>query len=270
MAVRRVLWLVAMLAALTFALAACGDDDDDVGADTTAGAATFTTISEGALTVCTDAPYPPFEFEENGEWTGFDMELVRYIATNLDLELAVTVQPFDGIWLAPQAGTCDMVVSALSIKPEREEASLFSDPYFDADQSLLVRAEQAEEYVDLGSLAGKTIGVQSGTTGADYANENATDSTIREFDAPDALFPALASGQIDAVLQDFLVNLERAEQDNRLVLTAELASDEQYGFATKKDDANSAALMDAVNEQLAAARDDGTYDELFDKWIPKA
>ncbi|MDH3226619.1 MAG: transporter substrate-binding domain-containing protein [Thermoleophilia bacterium] len=262
---RRVLWMLALLAAIAALAVSCGDDDDDNG--DSGSTAEFTTISDGDLTVCTDAPYEPFEFEgADGEFTGFDMELMRAIATNLNLDLAVTVQPFDGIWLAPEAGTCDLVASAMTITDERSDAALFSDPYFDANQSLLVKAEDAEELSSLGALDGKTIGVQSGTTGESYANENKPDGAqVKSFDGGDALFPALVSGSVDAVLQDFPVNRERASQDDQFVVTAEFETGEQYGVATKKDNT---ALMDAINSQLAALRDDGTYDTIFDEFFP--
>lgn len=269
MTTRRVLQLLAVLALVAALAVACGDDDDgdSTAADAGGDAPAFSTISDGELTVCTDAPYQPFEFEgEDGEFTGFDMELLRAIAGNLDLELAVTVQPFDGIWLAPEAGTCDIVASAMTITEERAAAALFSDPYFDANQSLLVRTEDAGELNDLDALAGRTIGVQSGTTGEEYANENGPDdATVKAFEGGDALFPALASGDIDAILQDFPVNLDRANKDDAFEVTGEFETGEQYGFATTKDNT---ALMDAVNAELANLREDGTYDSIFEEWFP--
>lgn len=261
----------AALAAATLALglAACGSDDESGSASaTTGGAPALETISEGKLTACTDAPYPPFEYEEGGRFTGFDMELIRAVGQNLGLELAVTVQPFDGIWLAPASGTCDVVASAMTITPARQRNALFSDPYFEADQSLLVRAADKPKYPDLASLAGDTVGVQTGTTGADYAEENAPESTtIRSFDEPAALFPALASGQIDAILQDFPVNRERARVDDAFAVTVDpLDTGESYGFAFAEDNT---ALKAAVDEQLAAIRGDGTYQKLVTQFFPK-
>lgn len=266
----RLLVICALLALIALA-AACGDDDGPAeGATGTAGgtaAASLDTIESGKLTVCTDAPYPPFEYEENGEYTGFDMEIMRAIGQGLGLELAVTVQPFDGIWLAPASDRCDIVASAMTITPERQANALFSDPYFDADQSLLVRSEDAGTLNDLESLAGKAIGAQAGTTGASYARENAPDgASVREFDEPAALFPALASGQIDAILQDFPVNLDRANKDDAFEVTAEIDTGESYGFAMAEDDT---ALKQAVDTQLAALRSDGRYQEIFDRFFPK-
>jgi len=282
--------LVALVFAVASLAVACGDDDsDDAGADTTESATTggattapattggattagggaaaeFATISDGALTVCTDAPYEPFEFEdESGEWTGFDMELLRAMTTNWGLELSVTVVPFDGIWLLPEAGECDLVASAMTITPDRAENALFSDPYFDADQSLLVRATDAETFATLADLEGGTIGVQTGTTGEAYANENAPEGAeIVSFDEAAAIFPALESGDVDAILQDFPVNGFRSTQDELFVVTERFPTGEQYGFASSLDNTD---LIDAVNAQFTQLRDDGTYDQIFAEWF---
>jgi ABC-type amino acid transport substrate-binding protein len=268
---RRALAVVAAVALL--ALGACGDDDDTSDDTTTETTGTgevpaFETIQAGVLTVCTDAPYPPFEFEEGGEWTGFDMELLKAIIEPLDLELAVTVQPFDGIWLAPAAGTCDLVASAMTITEERQAEALFSDPYFDADQSLMIRTEDEDRYASLDDLGGARIGVQTGTTGAAYAREHAPEGAeVVEFDEAAAMFLALQSGDVDALLQDFPVNLDRANQGDEFVVTEQFPTGEQYGFATAPENT---ALIDAINQRLAEMRDDGTYDAIFEEWFPGA
>jgi polar amino acid transport system substrate-binding protein len=257
----RIARIATPLIALSLVLAACGGDDTpDVAADG------LGLITSGALTVCTDAPYEPFEFQdENGEWTGFDMDLMRAIAKEMgDLDLAVTVQPFDGIWLAPRAGTCDIVASAMTITEERQANALFTDPYFDADQSLLVRASDADVLTSAESLAGKTVAVQTGTTGESYAAENLSGATVVSFDEPAAMFLALEGGQVDAILQDLPVNAERAIANDALALTATFPTGEQYGFAVAQDNI---ALATAVNTALATTRSSGTYQEIFEKYF---
>jgi len=257
---------------LTAGLAACGDDDGGSSSDTTAAGGatetkelTFEVVNDGQLTVCTDAPYPPFEFEdESGNWTGFDIDIMRAFAETYALELNVSVQPFDGIWLKPAAGDCDIVASAMTITDERAENALFSDPYYNAAQSLMVRSDDAETYTDLASLAGKTIAVQAGTTGAVYAEENATESTIQEFDDPAAMFLALDSNQVDAILQDLPVNVDRVKEMGTTTVTATFETDENYGFAAALENAD---LIDALNELLTEMQADGRYDTLYSKYF---
>jgi polar amino acid transport system substrate-binding protein len=122
----------------------------------------------------------------------------------LGLETEFVTTPFDGIIPALVAGNCDMIASAMTITDERAEQVNFTDPYFDADQSLLVLAANADEYGSLEDLAGSRIGVQLETTGATYARENAPeDSEIIDFGGGDELFGALISDDIQGALQDF-------------------------------------------------------------------
>lgn len=261
--------LLGMVGVAALMVGACGDDDDDDAAVADEDDAVEEVPDLGdTLTVCTDAPYEPFEFEDppgSGEFTGFDMELVREIATRLDMEMEVTVQEFEGIWLAPAAGTCDIVASAMTITEERAESALFSDPYFDADQSLLVPTENADEFATLDDLAGGTIGVQSGTTGEDYAEENLPEGAeTRSFTEEGPIFLALEAGDVDAVLQDLPVNGFRAVQDENFTVVETYATGEEYGFAAAPDNDE---LIDAINAALAEIRDDGTYDEIHTEWF---
>lgn len=269
----RKLRFAAVVATLGLALAACGGGSSGGGDDAETTDTTpidqvelnFQPISAGKLTVCSDAPYEPFEYQdENGNWTGFDMDLMTAIAKRYGLTLEVTKQPFDGIWLAPAAGTCDIVASSITITEERAQNAAFSDPYFDADQSLLVRSEDAATYVDLASLAGKTIAVQTGTTGEAYAKENAGDAKVQSFDDAAAMFAALEGKQVDAVLQDLPINAFRAVKQGNTQVTATFPTEEKYGFAMAKDNVD---LLDAVNESLNEFRAGGVYDEIYQKYF---
>jgi ABC-type amino acid transport substrate-binding protein len=117
------------------------DEELDLSGDsTTFDASGIDTLTEGELLVCSDIPYPPFEFEgDDGEFTGFDIELVRAIGMRLDLQVEVIALGFDPIasGTALNAGQCDLAASAITITEERAESLLFSDPYYDATQSLL-------------------------------------------------------------------------------------------------------------------------------------
>ncbi len=97
-------------------------------------------IEDGKLIVCSDIPYAPFEFEENGEFTGFDIELITAIATSLGLETEILAIGFDPIQsgTAMNSGQCDIAASAMTITEEREANLDFTDGYYDAKQSLLV------------------------------------------------------------------------------------------------------------------------------------
>lgn len=252
--------------ALLFGATACGDDDGG-GDDASGGAQSAARTRK----VCSDIPYPPMEMEGEGprglKYTGFDIELADAMAESMGDKISVLDTDFDTIFATMAAGDCDMVVSSVSITPEREQEMLFTDPYFDADQSLLVLADS--EVASLEDLAGKTIGVQTATTGQDYAEENKPDgATVKDFKDTTGLFGALQSGDIQAVLQDLPVNAGRVtESDGAVKVVETYKTGEQYGMAVAKDNQ---ALQGELNTALKAVRDDGTYQELYDKYFPKS
>lgn len=271
--------LIVPLAVVLLAFAGCGnsDDSDDTGSDdpgTTAedggsgdeaAIETPETIEEGVLTVCSDVPYEPFEFEGDGPsgYTGFDIELLAAVGGEAGLELSVSDVDFDGILGNLAAETCDVVASAVTITEERAAEVDFTEPYFDAEQSLLVPSDS--DVASLEDLTDARIGVQSGTTGETYANENAPDGAeIVAFDGADALFAALESGDVVAILQDFPVNAYRATQDDGVKVVEEYPTDEQYGFAVRKDNTQ---LLTALDEGLTAVRDSGEYDTIFESYF---
>jgi polar amino acid transport system substrate-binding protein len=290
---RRITRATAFVAALALAVTACGGNDDAADdpteateADTTeeAGAEDAATeegeeaaavdpaeldlVNEGTLTVCSDIPYPPFEFEDSSApsgYSGFDIDLVQEIADRLGLELEVLEVGFDGLQSGATlaAGQCDLAASAMTITEERAQNLAFSDPYYDSLQSLVVLADS--DITSLEDVAGQSIGVQRGTTGAMFAQENAPDDTeIIEFSSGPDLFTAMQAGQIVAGLQDLPVNIERVEQDENFQIVAEFDTGEQYGFAAAlgNDD-----LIDAVNAAQQEMRDDGTYDEFYERYF---
>ncbi len=254
--------------ALLFGAAACGSDSDSA---TKSDGDTASTEAEAATwKVCSDIPYEPFEMEGDGprglKYTGFDIELLDAIAEDQNATLDIIDSDFDTIFASVNAGNCDVVASAVTITDERKENSLFSDPYFDADQSLLVPADSDVESLD--DLAGETIGVQSGTTGESYAQENAPDgASVKSYPDAAALFAAISSGEIAAVLQDLPVNSDRAQSDDSVKVVATLPTGEQYGFAFAKENTD---LQGQVNDGLSSVKDDGTFDEIYEKYFPNA
>lgn len=262
---RRTRTLAALVVVPLLALAACGGDDDDGGEEGSGGG------GDGRLTVCSDIPYEPMEFEDPDApsgYSGFDIDLVQAIADDAGRELEVKVTPFDGIFAALDAQQCDAVVSSVTITEEREENMDFSEPYFSADQSLLVLTENESTYATVADLAGRNIGVQSGTTGEAYAQENTPDgATVTALSGAADLFAALEGRTIDAVLQDYPINAYRTTQVDGLVVTERIPTDEQYGMAVRTGDT---ATLELLNDGLEAARSDGTYDELYRKYFGEA
>jgi polar amino acid transport system substrate-binding protein len=265
------------LALATFALvpalllASCGSDSKTASSDgstttTAAGAkAPDTLVSAGNFTACSDTPYEPFEFtDDSGKDTGYDMDLLSAIAGDAGLALKVKDLPFDGILGSLAAGDCDVVASAVTITPDRAKQVDFSDPYFDADQSLLVKADKASELSGLAAMNGKTIGVQGGTTGETYAKDHAKGATIKSYEDSDGLFGAIEAGEIDGILQDLPVNAYRTTKDDTLKVVETYKTGEQYGYAVSK---GNSGVLTFINDGLKALKDDGRFDKVYAKYF---
>ena len=257
---RRRSWpLVALLILLAASLAAIGCGDDNGGGSSTSG---LNTITEGKLQVGSDIPYAPFEFGRAPNYEGFDIDVVNEIAKRLELDAEFVKTPFDPIFRNLAQGRFDMVASAASITPEREKTIDFSDPYFPADQSLMVKRGSDIKSTD--DLEGKRVGAQIGTTGADYAKDKVNAETVRTYDLIDDAFKALETGQVDAVINDFPVSkyAERSHKDLQVV--QRISTGEEYGLGFNKDDTK---LRAEVNRVLKEMKDDGTYTRIYKKWF---
>ncbi|GAB3033663.1 basic amino acid ABC transporter substrate-binding protein [Nocardioides flavus (ex Wang et al. 2016)] len=266
--IRSSIALVSTLALATV-LTACGSDDggsDSAGDSGSGDDSGITTVADGTLTVCSDVPYPPFEdFDETSEsgFKGFDIDIVQAIADGLELELAVKDSSFDALQSgqALNAAQCDIAASAMTITEERKAALDFSDGYYDSQQSLLVA--EGSDIASIDDLDGVKVGVQQGTTGKAYAEENATGAELVSFPSDAEMFQAIKAGQVDALLQDLPVNINHQDQGGFSVVET-YSTDESYGLAMKK---GNTALVEAVNEQLSEMRDDGTYDEIYNSYF---
>ncbi len=258
------LWLViAMIIGLfaTAFVAGCGDDDDDSssGSDESAD---LGLIQDGTLMVASDIPYPPFEQGDPPDYEGFDIDLINAVADEMGLEIEIQDQPFEVI-LAGQQGRFDLSIAATTIKPARENRVDFSDPYFEASQSLLVPTDSDIESVD-DITSDTVVGAEDTTTGETYANEQ-TDGEVRSYAGINEAFTALDNGQVDAVINDLPSSASAVEDsDGELEIIQEFPTEELYGIVIPED---SDPLVDAVNEALATVKEDGTLDEIYQEWF---
>ncbi len=231
----------------------------------------FTTITKGKLVVGTEVPYPPFETfnTTTNEFQGFDMDLMRAIASELNLTIEFKSMGFDAIMTSiEQGGEIDVGASAFSITPERQQRFDFSDQYFESQQTIAVRAND-DSIKGLADLAGKKIGTQTATTGNKAAlnitGVNAND--VKAYDHIDQAFDALKTGEVDAVINDFPVSygfVSEHPQDFKFA-GAKFGDKEYYAFIVNK---NNPELTNAINQALAKLKADGTYDQIYSKWIP--
>lgn len=268
--------LLVLVAALTFGLtslvaAGCGDDEE--GESTTSesssgeGASTedLGLISEGTLSVGIDTPYPPFEIGTPPDVSGYDIEMMDAIAANLGLEVEYTDTGFGTIFRDTANGQFDTAAAASTITPGRENAVDFTDPYYEAQQALLVA--EGSDITSVDDLSGVIVGAQDGTTGETLANEETDASEVRGYpEGPNAI-SALITGQVEAVVIDQPVAVDAVEKQGGIEIIEEIPTNELYGFAVAPDND---ALREAMNEALATIKEDGTLDDLYDKYFDGA
>jgi len=262
------LWSVLVALALmigSLALASCGDDEEsgDSGGTDAPAAADLGLIQEGTLTVGTDTPFPPFEIGQPPNISGYDIEIVDAVAEKVGLEPEYQDTSFDTIFRDLAQGKFDLVVAASTITDEREGTIDFSDPYYEAQQALLVT--EGSDIATVEDLAGATVGAQDGTTGETYANDETEADSVRGFpEGPDAI-SALTNGQVDAVIIDAPVAQDAVDQGTAGVeIVTEIPTGELYGLGIAEDND---ALREAVNKALVELKDDGTLAKLYDKYF---
>lgn len=261
---RRPIPAILLVAALTVTLAACGGGGDSAAPAAEGG---VELVNEGQLTWCTSLPYEPFEFQQGDEVVGFEVDLMALIGQRLGATPTVVATAFEGIQSGTDltVGTCDIAAAAMTITPTREENFDFSEPYFDASQALLVRADSGITTVE--QLAGRNVGVQNGTTGQTYAQENVPGANLIVFEDLGLLNTSIQTGQVDAVISDNGPSLRFATQNPDFTVATEFDTGEQYGMGVRT---GNTALLEVVNEVLATSRTDGTYDTAYEKWFGSA
>jgi polar amino acid transport system substrate-binding protein len=257
------LTLIAAVLVLALAAAGCGGDDEET---TDGGGATggedLGLIEEGTLTVGTDTPFPPFEIGQPPDISGYDIEVVDAIAEKLGLEVTYQDTSFDTIFRDVAQGQFDITAAASTITPGRENTVDFSDPYYEAQQALVVPEDSDIASVD--DLADAIVGAQDATTGETFANDETDAAEVRGFpEGPDAT-AALTTGQVDAVIIDQPVAVDAVEQQGGVEIVEEIPTNELYGFALGPD---ADPLREAVNGALTELKDDGTIQELYDKYF---
>lgn len=256
----RIVGAVVVLSVVAAGCAASGQEDPS------SSVRTPQVIEDGALTVCSDMPYEPFEFMKQGRPAGFDIDLVREVAEELDLSLEIKDTDFDAIASgdALNSDRCDLAISAMTITGERARVIDFSSPYFDASQAMVVTQGSGLDSLD--DLADGRIGVQGGTTGELYVTDHAPSSArVMPFEDAAAMEQALASGEVDAAVYDNTVVGDVVAHNPNLEVSVEFDTGEQYGMAVKKN--GNVDLLRSVNQVLATLEDDGGYDKIYATWF---
>jgi polar amino acid transport system substrate-binding protein len=287
--VRKAVLLLVLGAGLLLAAGCGGDDDDDGGAaggTTTAEAScdkeSLELVNAGQLTIGTDNPaFPPW-FEGTKEFDpwdptttptkkGYEQETAYAIAEELgftDDEVKWTVIPFNQSF-RPGPKSFDFDINQISYKPQRAEAVDFSDSYYDVEQAIVtVEGSKIDAAASIADLEDAKLGAQIGTTSLEAINDTIQPSSEPSvYDTNNDAISGLKAKQVDGIVVDFPTALFMAavQLDNGKVVGRLPAAEggEYFGVVLEKD----SSLTECVNEAIQAIKDDGTLDELEQKWL---
>ena len=224
-----------------------------------------------AIVPGTSTPFRPFEYldEDSNELVGFDVELVEEAIARTDYEQGEWQDiSFDQLETALLNGDIDMIAAALSINEDRQKKYTFTDPYYEVNQGVVVRDGGDFQPDELEDFEGRRVGAQSGTTGETEVEERMIDEGIieeddyRSYEDYNLAIQDLENGNIDGVMIDEpTANSFTEERD--VVVAFTIATGEEYAFAMRPDDDR----VSDINDALSAMRDDGTYDEIRERYI---
>ena len=250
MKLRKILSL-GLIAAMTLSLVACGSKEADKKE------------SDNTLTMATNAAFPPYEYYEGNEITGIDAEIGKAIADELGMEFEIEDMEFDSIIAAVVSNKADIGMAGMTVTEDRKKNVNFTDSYTTAVQVIIVTEDS--EVTSADDFEGKGIGVQQGTTGDIYVTDDFGDkATVERYNKGTEAVEALKQGKIDAVVIDNEpAKAFVAENEGLKILETEYVT-EEYAIAISKDNDE---LLEKVNDALNKLIEDGTVQEIIDKYI---
>ena len=229
----------------------------------------YTLVKDGTLTVGTAAEYEPFEYMEDGQYKGFDLDLFQDIAKKLGLTVEFANVDFDTIVPGVSSGAkYDVGIGAITVTPERKKEVDFTDSYYMDDQAIVTMKDNADitgdNYKEKLDSADAKIAVQSGSTAEAFAKENFPNAELVPFKNATDCFSALQAGQSVALVTNRSVaaQLVATSFDNEQVVKL-ISTGEEYAIAVNKDNSG---LKDAINKALKELTDDGTVDSLMGQY----
>lgn len=265
--------LVLMLSAT--ALAGCGGGKTEGGAagsasnGAAAGAGTLAKIKERdkfVVGVKYDLNLFGLKDPSTGNVEGFDIDIAKAIAKKvLGDENKIELKEVTSKTRIPMLknGEIDAIIATMTITEERKKEVDFSDVYFMAGQSLLVKKDSPINSIkDL--QKGMKVLTAKGSTSAKNIRESAPDAEVLEFENYAEAFTALKAGQGDALTTDNALLYGMAKQDPNYRVTEETFTEEPYGIAINKGDAE---FVKTVNDVLKEMKENGEYDKIYEKWI---
>lgn len=228
--------------------------------------------AEEKIIIGTEGAYPPFNnLEADGTLTGFDIDIAKALCEEMKVTCEFVTQDWDGIIPALEAKKFDAIIASMSITPERKEKVSFSKKYYNTPPAIAVPKDSTLTEATEASLQGKTLGAQSSTTHANYAEAHMKGAELKLYPTADEYKLDISNGRIDAVIDDVVVLSEWVKSDagscckilGTLPVDAAI-NGEGAGIAVRKGEE---ALADRFSTAIDAIRKSGKYQEINKKYF---
>ncbi|MFM1655321.1 transporter substrate-binding domain-containing protein [Brevibacillus sp. B_LB10_24] len=262
-------WMISVLTTVlagALALTGCGSSENA----STGGSSSGSQPSDSGkpdFTYAMSGLYKPFNFTENGELTGFDVEIGKALAEKMGMNPKPVTNPFETIIQGLQAKKYDTVIGSLTINEDRLKAVNFSDPYYRSGSQVFVQ-ESNNDIKTVDDIKGKKIGAQKGSIYLEIAKKMTDQDNITSYDSDITALLDLTTGRTDVVITDQMVGLRFMKENPGKIKDVDkpMSYDEQ-AIAVRKEDTE---LLEKVNKALAEIIADGTYDKISEKWFGRS
>ena len=251
---------LALLAVLPLALTGCvstANENSDSNGE-------VSLVKSGTLSVCTNTPYKPFEYEENGTIVGLDADIANAIASDLGVKAQLTSISFEGLdsGTGLATGQCDIALAGIGVTDERKSKMEFTTVYFDDNLAILV--PKGSSITSAADLKGVSVGAQQATSGETYAKENGAE--VIQYEDTSLMFSALKTGQVKAVAANLSVVSEALtnDPDSFKIAYQDSENTEQIAAAVSS---NNKALLAKANATIAKLKENGELDKMKAKWV---
>ena len=247
---KKIIALVLALVMIAACMTACGG----------AKGATLKDVQKaGKLTIATSPDFPPFESLEGDAVVGIEPDIMNLICDKLGVEAEFVQMDFDSVLIGTQSAKYDCAMSGITVTPDRQKNMLFTDPYYNAAQVIVVK--EGSPITGKADLAGKVASVQTGTTAESGCQDEGIE--VQAFAANADAKAALTTGKVDAWVVDNLTAMQMVEDSDGLVILDEKMTEEPYAFAFAM---GSEDLVAAIDEALAELIADGTVEGIFEAY----
>ena len=217
---------------------------------------------DNVIVMATSADFPPYEYYENDEIVGIDIDIMNAVCEKIGMELQPEDMSFDSVIGAAQTGKADIAMSGITITEDRKNMVNFTIPYTSTAQSIIVVS--GGEIKAKADLKDKKIGVQINTTGDTQVTEEFGDAAVDRFQNGALAVESLKNGKVDCVVIDGEVAKALVDANEGLEIIADAYSIEEYAIALQKGNTE---LFDKINGALEELLADGTIDAIMDKYI---